>query len=256
MPKIKNNPHMGEPITFTIASIFLLGFTGLFAWQTWQFVDFLFPSDAILMKILTLLSFDVMLLVYGSLDLFYPFVTSVSHNLIKVGWSVAGLLSIITTILFFSISSMLRFQIVITQSMVNWGYVIVTISVVVNMIILTFWWRIEWVTRHPRSYEYEEIEEEEEPVYSPPRRAIAPVKRTNEVALAQTIAVEEVPFYSLPSTNKTESPKKILPGRKKSDAEVRAEAEHFTRTGETSWKSKSDYRLFVKRRFPDLLAEE
>jgi hypothetical protein len=204
--QIKN--HTGDPITFTIASVFLLGFTLLFAWQTWEFVDFLFPSDALLMKILTLLSFDVMLIVYGALDLFYRFATKTSHNLIKVGWCVAGFLSITTTILFFSISSMLRFQIVVTQAMVNWGYVVVTISVVVNMIILTFFWRIEWVTRHPRTYEYEA----EEPVYSPP-------ETTNNVALAQVTSVQEIaPVEADLSTNKPIIPvdtpkKKSLPKR-------------------------------------------
>lgn len=188
--------NTGGIVTFSIASIFLLGFTGLFAWQTWEFVDFLFPSDAILMKILTLLSFDVMLLVYGMLDLFYRFATKLSHNLIKIGWGFAGFLSVTTTILFFTISSMLRFQVVISPALVDWGYVIVTVSVVVNMVILTFWWRIEWVTRHPRTYEYEAEEEEDEPVYSPPRALPA---TTNKVALASTVEVEEIPE----TTNKT-----------------------------------------------------
>src|SRR5579863_9166280 len=58
----------------------------LFGWQTWQFVNFLFPDDQLLMKVLTFISFDFMALVWAVVHTFYRFASRGAQKWVIVAW--------------------------------------------------------------------------------------------------------------------------------------------------------------------------
>ncbi len=121
-----------------------------FAYQTWTFVDWLFPDDQIIMKALTLISFDVMSVFWGCLDLFYKFASPGAKMWVRVSWIVTFILSSIASILYLVVESVFRFHLSVSPATLNTGYIISIIAVVYNIIALVMWVYLEYTWRHPR----------------------------------------------------------------------------------------------------------
>src|SRR5205814_99846 len=62
--------------------------------------------------------------------------------------------SLLASIFYLVISSMFRFQIPITQQLVNIGYGITIGALTLNILFLTFWLYHEWSVRHPHPEEF------------------------------------------------------------------------------------------------------
>src|SRR5947209_10786383 len=106
---------------FTILVLAYIGLLILFAWQTWGLVNFLFPDDQLLMKLLTLFSFDIMAFIWGCVHMFYRFAHPTSKAAVKWGWGITNLLSLIATVLYMVIQNMFRFRILIENNLVSLG---------------------------------------------------------------------------------------------------------------------------------------
>jgi hypothetical protein len=150
--------HTGNIGLFIIMTAVYVGLLMLFAWQTWQFVNWLFPDDQILMKILTVLCFDIMALLWSCLDLFYRFASRGARTLVRWAWAISFILSLLASVFYLIIESMFRFQVTLTQSAINVGYGISIVAVTLQVLFVTFWLYLEWNVRHPHMDEYETIE--------------------------------------------------------------------------------------------------
>lgn len=150
--------HTGGMGLYLIGGGIYIGLLLLFGFQTWQFVDWLFPNDQLLMKILTVLCFDVMALFWACADLFYRFASRGARSLVRWAWAISFLLSLLASIFYLVIESMFRFQVTITQTTVNIGYGVTIFALTLNILFLTFWLYLEWAARHPQQDEYAEID--------------------------------------------------------------------------------------------------
>src|SRR5258708_140317 len=90
----RKKAHTGGALFYLGAAIYV-GLIILFAWQTWAFVDWLFPSDQLLFKLLTVLCFDVMAVFWAATDLFYRFAVKGARTLVRWAWAISFVLSVL-----------------------------------------------------------------------------------------------------------------------------------------------------------------
>jgi hypothetical protein len=163
----RKHSNIGLFIVIALAYILLLG---LFGWQTWEFVNFLFPDDQLLMKLLTVFSFDVMALIFGCAHLFYRFAHPNAKAAVIWGWSITNLLSLAATIIYMVIQSMFRFHITISTNVVNIGYGITIAALVFDIGMIAVFLYSEIATRFPNEDEYELIETSKSTHYVNPKK--------------------------------------------------------------------------------------
>jgi len=133
-----------------IIGILYIALLLLFGWQTWEFVNFLFPADQLLMKIFTIISFDVMALLWACTDLFYSFSSQSAKVLVKWAWGVTFVLSLVASILYLVIESMFRFNIVVDNSLINVGYGITIFALTFNIVCMMFFLYMEYQINHQK----------------------------------------------------------------------------------------------------------
>ncbi len=153
---------------FTILALAYIGLLILFAWQTWGLVNFLFPDDQLLMKMLTLFSFDIMAFLWGCAHMFYRFAHPTSKAAVKWGWGITNLLSLIATVLYMVIQNMFRLRILIDNNLVSLGDGITIAALVFNIGILTVFLYYEISTRFPNEDEFELVDT--------PKKSASPLK--------------------------------------------------------------------------------
>jgi hypothetical protein len=195
---------------FLIGAAIYLGLLILFAWQTWSFVDWLFPSDQVLMKILTVLCFDIMALFWACVDLFYRFASRGARSLVRWAWAVSFILSLLASIFYLVIESMFRFQITISQQTVNTGYGITIGALTLNILFLTFFLYLEWLARHPHNDEFVD-DDDQQPVQAPvpaPVSQPAPAPQSAGLTISDVVQVvksmQPPPAYHAPDQNQAQ----------------------------------------------------
>jgi hypothetical protein len=172
---------------------FLLGAIGLMASQTWLFVDWLMPSDSIVMKILTVIFFDVSAFMWACTDLFYPPATHGTELTVKSGMVMDLVLSILTTIFYFVIAYILKFSVHFpTSNLIIAMDIAVIFATVFNAVLLMVFFSIEWRFYHPIIRPWESEMEDEKQAYED---FIRNRNRVNKV-------VESAPELIEVSTNK------------------------------------------------------
>ncbi len=176
--------HTGNPGLYILAATVYISLLILFGFQTWQLVNFLFPQDQLLMKLLTLVSFDVMSLLWGSCDLFYRFASPGAKSIVRWAWAVSFLLSLAASVFYLVLSSMFRFALTVTSVQVDTGYGISIAALTLNILFLSGFLYLDWRPRHPSENEYEEIEQ-------PPARATPHAELAGQTHLPQRV-VERV----------------------------------------------------------------
>lgn len=147
--------HTGGHGLFIIGTCLYMAFIGLFLWQTASFVNWLFPTDQIIYRVITVTTFDIMALLWACIDTFYRFATRASHGLVKWAWGISFIASMVASIFYMVLQSMTRLDFVPDITYVNIGYGIVILVTVLQISFLTFFIRQEWMTRHPRVNDYE-----------------------------------------------------------------------------------------------------
>jgi hypothetical protein len=223
--------HTGNSALFIILALAYLGLLILFGIQTWLFVDWLFPSDQLLMKILTVISFDFMAVLWASLESFYIFVDRASHSLVKWAWGFTFLLSLIASVLYMVLQSMFRFHIGVSQDLINLAYGITITALVFNIICITFFIRHEWMIRHPRLYEYEPVA-----IYEPP----------------VTVSMQAQAALPSPELDTEPLQNAARPGRESSDYEHAMHVYLYQRLGlmPPTWKEERKWKSYIKNNPP------
>lgn len=135
-----------------IGWLFILAFAVLFtaavfvfAWQTWEFVNFLLPQENWLMKYLAVGNFDVMSLVWmlGELILM-RWLTHASRVTMSLAGGIDFFLSTCATIIQLTIISSLRFDTAISPVLIYVAYGIIAFALVVNLISFVIVIRSQW----------------------------------------------------------------------------------------------------------------
>jgi hypothetical protein len=197
----RKKAHTGNAGLFIVGTAIYLGLLMLFAYQTWQFVDWLFPSDQVLMKLLTVLCFDVMALFWACVDMFYRFASKGARTLVRWAWGISFFLSLIASIFYLVIESMFRFRVELTQQTVNIGYGITIFALTLNILFLTFWLYQEWGARHPREDEYQEEDEPEVKMVPARMSPQMDIQAIVNHAVTQALQAQSTTGSSLPVTN-------------------------------------------------------
>lgn len=154
--KTSKKHHSGTSILSVVLSLLYLGLLVLFGYQTWMFVSWLFPDDQFLMKLLTLISFDVLSLLWACTDLFWKFADREARTLVRSAWALTFFLSLAASILYLVIESMFRFQVPISPITVDIGYGVSIFALTANILFLTFFLYKEYRARHPEDFEEDE----------------------------------------------------------------------------------------------------
>src|SRR5712691_6026859 len=117
----------------------------LFGVQTWLFVNWVFPDDQLLAKVLTLISFDVMALFWSLAHTFYSFKSHGAQWWVRIAWGLTFFLSLVASILYLIIQFYFRFHLAVDQTWVSVGYAVSIVALVANILALMAWLILEYV---------------------------------------------------------------------------------------------------------------
>jgi hypothetical protein len=150
-----------------LCAIIYLALLILFGWQTWQFVVWLFPDDALLFRVLTFGSFDVLAAIWAGVHTFHKFRSRGAKTWVVIAWGFTFILSLIASVLYLVLLGYFRFHLDVTPTMVDIGYAVSIFALVFNILALMAFLILEYRGAHPRQdyYELEQpitIEEVEE----------------------------------------------------------------------------------------------
>jgi len=135
----------------------------VFAFQTWFLVDWLFPSTNLFMKVGTVGSFDVMSIIWAAADTFYEFYRWRSKHIVQAMWGITFTLATVCSIIQLYLASSTRLDFKLDPNIIHLSYALVILSLVGNLIALTFVFKIEWAASHPsRVVEDDEVQDEED----------------------------------------------------------------------------------------------
>lgn len=148
MSSPQRRPNIPIFATFSIVYILLIF---LFAWQTWEFVTWLFPQDELIFKILTVFSFDGMALLWAISSNFYIFASRITRSIARIGFWISFVFALAASVLYLVIQSIFKFHLVISQVLVNWAYTITIIVLVFNILMILFFIEKEIAIRFPKN---------------------------------------------------------------------------------------------------------
>lgn len=204
MAKINKKTHTGNNAMMIIITIFWAIVVIGMAWQTWGFIDWLLPNSAWLMKGLVLVNFDIAAFIFFCIRNFFGKITKGGYVLASWGAALDGLLSFLTTVFWFVIQYILKYDVSFQDGLVTTMYVVAILAFVLNALFAYFFVEIEWRFYHPITFVDVEEEDEDEEVYVPPKPIIREVKGPSNVALARE---ESAPKSITPPKSKANNPK-------------------------------------------------
>lgn len=156
---MERKAHLNGPIMIAMCVVYL-GMLVLFATQTWGLVDWLFPTDQLGTKLLTLGMFDIMAFMWGCVLKFYRFHSRGAWQAVVAGAVITFLLSFVASILYMSIHNIFRFHLAVDQGTVNFGYGVSILAVMVNIIVGTFFVVLELNGNNPHLHYFEVREQQ------------------------------------------------------------------------------------------------
>ena len=136
MQEQQEREPLSTPAILTIIVLCLLGLGAivLFGWQTWEFVDWLLPSERLLMKILAVLNFDGFSYVWLAAGLFLArILQSTTRSFTLIAGIVDFVLSLACTVIQMTLQSAERFFIHIDPNVVYLAYAVIVIALVINI---------------------------------------------------------------------------------------------------------------------------
>ena len=143
----RSGHHAPTSILFVTLGLFYLGLLILFAWQTIEFVNWLFPGEQLVFKILTFICFDVAAIVWLMIEVFFKKFDSRSETIAIVASIGTFLLSLVATVLYMVIQGVFRFRLVVTQDMVTAGDIVSIVALVGNILLVMTFLYFEVVAR-------------------------------------------------------------------------------------------------------------
>lgn len=178
-----NSPIMWAGVAIYTAMLILFG------WQTWQFVNWLFPDDQLLAKILTMTSFDILAAFWAVVHTFYRFASRGAKIWVQIAWALTFVLSLVASVLYLVIQFYFRFNLAVSPAMINIGYAVSILALVFNILSLMAWLILEHQKRHPRQDEFDLYEDEDEEG----REDTPPSPRSQPAPAPQQVAVNSTP---------------------------------------------------------------
>lgn len=146
-------------ILFIIVCIVQVGLLLLFAYQTWEFVNILFPDDLLVMRLLTVFSVDGLAALWASLMWFYSFAHPSAKTVAKVGKWIDYTLSAAISITFMVMTYTFRYFHVTDLTWVQVGSVCSIAALILNVVLVFVFLDKEIGTRWPAEDEYEIVNE-------------------------------------------------------------------------------------------------
>jgi hypothetical protein len=140
-------PKLGPAAIGVIIALSVAG-TGaviLFGWQTWEFVNWLLPTDSLLMKILAVVNFDVFSYIWLATGLFLGrHIEKVSKDMTFIAGIVTLLLSLACSVIQMTIQRDERFLTNIDPNQVDLAYGMIIIALIWNIITILILLHVEW----------------------------------------------------------------------------------------------------------------
>ncbi|HVB23611.1 MAG TPA: hypothetical protein VNG51_16860 [Ktedonobacteraceae bacterium] len=143
---------------FGVMVLVQVGLLLLFAYQTWMFVNLLFPNDYLLMRVLTVFSVDGMALVWACLGWFYHFAHPHAKTVTKIGKWIDYGLSAVISISYMIMTYTFRFYKITDLNTVQIGTVCSIVALIFNVVMVFFFLDNEIHTRWPNEDEYELVD--------------------------------------------------------------------------------------------------
>lgn len=201
---MKKQKHTSNPVTFILGTAFMLAYVLYSGSQTWLLVDWLFPGDALVMKVLTVVTFDVSALFFFILHQFHRPATEGSKTIVLYGSIIDFILSIVATGFYLTLRYVTHYNGMVDPNLVTAMYVTVLVAMIINIIFVACWWSIEWGAYHPNDPVFKDDDEPALPtiireIKSAPTVALARVEPAPQIEESQTVEIEPV------STNKPDS---------------------------------------------------
>lgn len=115
----------------------------VFAYQTWQLVDTIFPADNQFMKISTVCCLDIMSLIFAMAEMLYPFKARGAKNLAVGMWLVTFAGALAASAIYMYLSSIQVLHGVVDMGILVWAYAIVVIIMAADVLSITVGIRLE-----------------------------------------------------------------------------------------------------------------
>ena len=132
-------------LTLIILAILAAGAIGLFAYQTWEFVNWLFPVENLLMKILAVVNFDIFSYVWLMVGLFLaPLLHPTSKSLAFIVGIVTFILSLACSVIQMMLAQSERFLTAIDPKIIYFAYALVILALVINIVTVLTLLHIQW----------------------------------------------------------------------------------------------------------------
>lgn len=138
----EENSASGWWIGIIVCAIYAIA-VFVFAWQTWQLVNTIFPADNQFMKISTVCCLDVMSLVFAMAEMLYPFKSAHAKHLAMGMWLITFTGALSASIIYMYLNSISVLHGVVDMSILVWAYAIVVVVMAADVLSITVGIRME-----------------------------------------------------------------------------------------------------------------
>ncbi len=135
-----------------ILPIIYVGAIVYFAYQTWELVDHLFPSENLPMKIGTVLTFDFMAAIWMCVKMFARFRVWANYGLAKGMWRATFALATGASAIQMYLSAVAFTYATVDVRIIYIAYAMVVVAAVVNIVAVGHFLNTEWDAAHPRKF--------------------------------------------------------------------------------------------------------
>lgn len=104
-------------------------------WQTWLFVNWVFPEEELGFRILGMVNFDIMAFFWLAVGTFYRFWHHQSKTWVLIAAGITGTLSVVASFIMMSIQGFYRFHLPVTPEMYNISVWACLAALFVNLLI-------------------------------------------------------------------------------------------------------------------------
>lgn len=127
--------HAPSSVLGFLLKMALLVFLLWSGWQTWLFVNWVFPEEEIGFRALGMINFDIMAFFWLSLATFYRFWHYRSRTLVLIAAGITGTLSVIASFIMMSIQGFYRFHLPVSTDIYNISVWACLAALFVNLLI-------------------------------------------------------------------------------------------------------------------------
>lgn len=154
---MQRKKDQNQPILI-IGTALYCGMLAYFAFQTWEFLVWVFPDSYGAWRIVSLIFFDGMALFWAIVHTFYRFHDRNAHNLISWAWGVTFFISATASVLSLVLAGYFRYNLPVPSLVFGLSAGISIFATVYSILSCMFWLLWEWKALHPHMHYYEQEE--------------------------------------------------------------------------------------------------